>query len=127
MACHQHRPYKPDEVQEADRGSINPDYKPDAAATYDPQNFPASRSARTPNGRTSAPTCRTSRPSSSRKPQGLKWLANWIHAPEKYHPKSLMPNLQLSFEDAADIASWIISVPGEWPVKVEVAGPTRPR
>src|SRR5262249_34568462 len=55
-------------------------------------------------------------------PQGLKWLANWIHAPEKYHPKSLMPNLQLSFEDAADIASWIISVPADWPVKVEVPG-----
>ncbi len=33
-----------------------------------------------------------------------------------------MPNLQLSFEDAANIASWIISVPGEWPVKVEVPG-----
>ena len=33
-----------------------------------------------------------------------------------------MPNLQLSFEDAADIASWILSVPGEWPVKVEVPG-----
>ena len=32
-----------------------------------------------------------------------------------------MPNLQLSFQDAADIASWILSVPGEWPVKVEVA------
>ncbi len=34
-----------------------------------------------------------------------------------------MPNLQLSYEDAADIASWIISVPGEWPVKVEVPRP----
>ena len=28
--------------------------------------------------------------------KGFKWLANWIQAPEKYHPKSLMPNLQLS-------------------------------
>ena len=43
-------------------------------------------------------------------------------APEKYHPKSLMPNLQLSFQDSADIASWILSVPGEWPVTVEVPG-----
>ncbi|MCA1683454.1 MAG: hypothetical protein LC685_05670, partial [Actinobacteria bacterium] len=34
--------------------------------------------------------------------------------------KSLMPNLQLSAEDAADIASWIISVPGDWPVSVDV-------
>ena len=47
--------------------------------------------------------------------QGYKWLANWIKAPETYHPKSLMPNLQLSWQDAADIAAWIMSVPGEWP------------
>ena len=52
--------------------------------------------------------------------QGLKWLANWIQAPERYHPKSLMPNLQLSQQDAADVASWILSVPGEWPVSVQV-------
>ena len=31
-----------------------------------------------------------------------------------------MPNLQLSFQDAADIASWILSVPGEWPEPVDV-------
>ena len=72
--------------------------------------------------RISARTCRTSPAKFQSKPQGLKWLANWINAPEKYHPKSLMPNLQLSFQDAADIASWILSVPGEWPVTVEVPG-----
>src|SRR5262249_4161423 len=55
-------------------------------------------------------------------PQGLKWLTNWINAPEKYHPKTLMPNLQLSLQDSADIASWIFSVPGEWPVKLVVPG-----
>ncbi len=76
MACHQHRPYQPGEVQQADRDSINPDYKPDVAATYDPQNFPASAPSRPwpPSARswrwpTSAPTCRTSRPSSSRSPR----------------------------------------------------------
>ena len=53
--------------------------------------------------------------------KGLKWLSNWIQNPEKYHPKSLMPNLQLPLQDAADIASWLISVPGDWPVKVAVA------
>jgi cytochrome c2 len=52
--------------------------------------------------------------------QGYKWLANWIHAPEAYHPKSLMPNLQLSWQDAADLAAWVISVPGEWPESVEM-------
>ncbi len=47
--------------------------------------------------------------------QGYKWLVNWIKAPETYHPKWLMPNLQLSWKDAGDIASWILSVKGEWP------------
>ena len=60
--------------------------------------------------------------------EGYKWLANWIKAPEAYHPKSLMPNLQLSAQDAADIGAWLLSVSGEWPptdknwpVKVRVA------
>ncbi len=52
--------------------------------------------------------------------QGFQWLANWIKAPEAYHPKSLMPNLQLSWQEAADIASWILSVPAEWPEPIEV-------
>ena len=52
--------------------------------------------------------------------QGYAWLANWIHAPEAYHPKSLMPNLQLSWKDAADVASWLLSIPGEWPEPVAV-------
>jgi mono/diheme cytochrome c family protein len=54
-------------------------------------------------------------------------LANWIKTPEAYHPKSLMPNLQLSSQDAADIAAWIISVPAEWPVTVEVPDATTPQ
>ena len=44
---------------------------------------------------------------------GHAWLANWIKEPEAYHPKSLMPNLQLSLEDSSDIAAWIISVKPE--------------
>jgi cbb3-type cytochrome oxidase cytochrome c subunit len=121
MACHQHRPYQRDEIQQADRGSENPAYKPDASATYDPRNFPAS--VRDDAMANYGPNLSNIAAKFQSQPQGLKWLANWIHAPEKYHPKSLMPNLQLSFEDASDIASWIISVPGEWPVKVEVPGP----
>ena len=31
-----------------------------------------------------------------------------------------MPNLQLTPQDAADIASWLLSVPAEWPVTMEV-------
>ena len=52
--------------------------------------------------------------------QGYKWLVNWIKSPERYHPKSLMPNLQLSWGDSADIASWILSVKGQWPEPVTI-------
>src|SRR5262249_50027486 len=118
------------ELQLADRKDANPSYynedpktksktpKLAAAATYDPQMFPQSvrQDARADYG----PNLANIAAKFQSRPQGLKWLANWIHAPEQYHPKSLMPNLQLSFQDAADIASWIISVPGEWPVTVAV-------
>jgi cbb3-type cytochrome oxidase cytochrome c subunit/peptidoglycan hydrolase CwlO-like protein len=119
LACHQHRPYSPDEVQLADRDAINPDYKLDAAATYDPKGFPTSVRdlARADYG----PNLSNIAAKFASKPDGQKWLTNWINSPDKYHPKSLMPNLQLSLEDAADIASWLLSVPAEWPVKVEVA------
>lgn len=119
LACHQHRPYDASSVQVADRKSLNPDYNPDPAATYDPKNFPDA--VRTyaqadygPNLGNIAAKFR------SEPDKGRKWLSNWIQNPEKYHSKSLMPNLQLTFQDAADIASWLISVPGDWPVHVEV-------
>ncbi len=118
MACHQHRPYQKDEVQEADRDAVNPAYKLDPSLTYDPQNFPAS--VRDKAMANYGPNLSNIAAKFQGKAQGLKWLANWIFAPEKYHPHSLMPNLQLSLEDASDIASWIISVPGEWPVTLEV-------
>jgi cbb3-type cytochrome oxidase cytochrome c subunit len=118
LACHQHRPYEAGDVQPLDRASANADYKPDPAATYDPKGFPASVQdyARAVFG----PNLSNMSAKFQAQPQGLKWLSNWIQAPERYHPKSLMPNLQLSEQDAADIASWILSVPGQWPVKVEV-------
>ena len=119
LACHQHRPYDASDVQVADRNSINPDYKPDPAAMYDPKSFP--ESVRTyaqanygPNLGNIAAKFR------SQPDKGQKWLSNWIQNPEKYHPKTLMPRLQFTFQDAADIASWLISVPGDWPVQVEV-------
>jgi cbb3-type cytochrome oxidase cytochrome c subunit len=129
LACHQHRPYQEAEVQKLDKDRINPAYfnekdhapKLDAAATYDPKNFP--EQARGDAMANFGPNLSNIAAKFQSKDQGLKWLANWISTPEKYHPKSLMPNLQLSFQDAADIASWIISVPGEWPVAIEVPGP----
>jgi cbb3-type cytochrome oxidase cytochrome c subunit len=128
MACHQHRPYQETELQQADRTAANPEYYEEkdgikvprlaAAATYDPGNFPAA--VRDDALADYGPNLSNIAAKFQSKEQGLKWLANWIHAPESYHPKSLMPNLQLSFQDAADIASWIISVPGQWPVTVDV-------
>jgi cbb3-type cytochrome oxidase cytochrome c subunit len=130
MACHQHRPYQVDDLQQIDRHQASPDYytekdglkvpKLDAVATYDPKNFP--ESVRSNAMANFGPNLSNIAAKFQSKPQGLRWLTNWIHAPENYHPKSLMPNLQLSLQDAADIASWIISVPGEWPVTVEVPG-----
>ncbi len=124
MACHQHRPYQADEHPGRRRSKrLTPTLRTTSstpAATYDPKNFPASvRDRRDGEFRPEPVEHRGQVPVQASGPQ---WLANWIHAPEKYHPKSLMPNLQLSLQDAADIASWIISVPGEWPVTVEVPG-----
>jgi cbb3-type cytochrome oxidase cytochrome c subunit len=127
LACHQHRPYREDQVQNLDRKNANPAYfdakgnpKLDSKLTYDPKGFPekVQEYALADFG----PNLSNIAAKFQSKPEGLKWLSNWIGAPEKYHPKSLMPNLQLSAQDAADIASWILSVPGEWPVKVDVPG-----
>ncbi len=130
LACHQHRPYQEGDLQKIDKERANPAYfaekdkvktpKLDAAASYDPKNFPAS--VRNNAMANFGPNLSNIAAKFQSKAQGQKWLTNWIHAPETYHPRSLMPNLQLSLQEAADIASWIISVPGEWPVTVEVPG-----
>jgi cbb3-type cytochrome oxidase cytochrome c subunit len=127
MACHQHRPYKDADLvlsdsnfqSDAYKGQFtNPAYNAKADAPYDPGKFPASvqQYARASFG----PNLTNIAAKFPSQAQGVKWLTNWILAPENYHPKSLMPNLQLSLQDAADIASWLISMPGEFPVKVEV-------
>jgi cbb3-type cytochrome oxidase cytochrome c subunit len=118
LACHQHRPYQAGDLQQADLRAANPDYKQDPALTYDPKGFPASvQDYALANF---GPNLSNIAAKFQSQAQGLKWLTNWIQAPERYHPKSLMPNLQLSQQDAADIASWILSVPGQWPVQVEM-------
>jgi cbb3-type cytochrome oxidase cytochrome c subunit len=121
LACHQHRPYAEKDLQPADKRSSNPAYKPDASLTFDPAMFPAAvqQNALADFG----PNLSNMAAKFAGKPQGLKWLSNWIQAPERYHPKSLMPNLQLTPEDATNIASWILSVPGDWPVTVDVLAP----
>lgn len=131
MACHSHRPYAESEIQPQDRnkikpekldvGTINENYKRDPAATLDPSTFP--ESAREYAKADFGPNLSNMAAKFQAKEQGQKWLTNWIRSPEAYHPRSLMPNLQLSLQDAADIASWILSVPGEWPVNVDVGAP----
>ena len=95
----------------------NPDYKPDAAQMYDPSGFP--ESVRPYAKADFGPNLSNVSAKFQSHEQGYKWLANWIHAPDAYHPQSLMPNLQLSLQDAADIAAWILSIKGEWPVTVD--------
>jgi cbb3-type cytochrome oxidase cytochrome c subunit len=119
MACHAMRPYDPESLQLADRERANPEYKADATALYDPSGFPESvrsyaRADFGPNLSNVSAKFRSHE-------QGYKWLTNWIKAPESYHPRSLMPNLQLPLQEAADIAAWILSIKGEWPVTVTVA------
>lgn len=118
MACHSHRPYAKGEVQPQDQKAINENYKSDPAGTLDPSTFPepAREYAKADFG----PNLANMSAKFPSKEQGHKWLTNWIRSPETYHSRSLMPNLQLPLQDAADIASWIMSVPGEWPVNVEV-------
>lgn len=124
MACHAHRPYETADVQEQDQGHRNPAYKPDGSATFDPNTpghfpEPVRQYARADFG----PNLSNIAAKFPSKEQGYRWLANWIRSPESYHPKSLMPNLQLSAQDAADIAAWLLSVPAGWPVKVEPVPP----
>ncbi len=91
MACHSHKEYAPD--------GLPAGAQPFASSNFGPNlsNIAAKFDPKT----------------------GFKWLANWIKNPEAYHPKSLMPNLQLSWEDSADIAAWLLSVkpdsvPARW-------------
>ncbi len=91
LACHSHKEYAPDTLPEGAR--------PYAAATHGPNLSNLADKFITDE-------------------QGYAWLANWIKAPEKYHPTSLMPNLQLTWADSGNLASWLLSVPAEWPGEV---------
>ncbi len=116
LACHQHRPYTEEDIRRPDKSAEkNPAYKVDPA---EPATLPAAvqKNALGDFG----PNLSNMAAKFAGKREGLLWLSNWIQAPERYHPKSLMPNLQLTPEEAGHIASWILSVPAEWPVNVEV-------
>ncbi|HUG91713.1 MAG TPA: c-type cytochrome [Planctomycetaceae bacterium] len=44
---------------------------------------------------------------------GFQWLYGWVLEPERYHPRTTMPNLYLAPQEAADIAAWLLQ--GESP------------
>ena len=127
LACHSHKPYTAEaDVQLADQGDVNAKYKrTPPRPRYDPSHFP--ESVRAYAEANFGPNLANIAAKFQSHDQGYKWLANWIKAPESYHPKSLMPNLQLSAGDAADIAAWILSVPGEWPVDRRRCPPSTPK
>ena len=47
-----------------------------------------------------------------------KWLFNWLKDPKLHNPRGFMPDLQLTDQEAADIAAWLLSVPGEFAEKL---------
>lgn len=46
-------------------------------------------------------------------PGQKEWLISWDQNPAAYHPKSYMPNLQLTDQGIADAAAYLLSVPGK--------------
>ncbi|AMV37277.1 c-type cytochrome [Planctomyces sp. SH-PL62] len=121
LACHQHRPYRtegPDnEVALRDRKAVDPTYKPDVDQTFDPSIFP--ESARSHAMAELGPNLVNVAAKFPSDEQGQAWLASWLIDPGAHDPESLMPDLQLSVQEAADVAAWLQSVPGGWPAKVE--------
>lgn len=127
LACHSHRPYTADDLPRSLDATLSDAYAIDPEATYAPDQFPEEvrRYAEADYG----PNLSSMAAKFPSREVGYRWLANWIASPERYHPKSLMPNLQLSARDAADIAAWILAAredwsPEEaekfWPVKTDV-------
>jgi cytochrome c2 len=39
---------------------------------------------------------------------GFQWLYGWVLEPERYHPRTKMPNVYLEPQDAADIAAYLL-------------------
>lgn len=88
IACHAHTEFAPDKFPSNVKDYVAADYGPNLSNIS--AKFPDAKS-------------------------GLSWLANWIHAPEKYHAQTLMPNLQISLEDSTNIAAWLLSVESKVP------------
>ena len=98
--------------------ATNPDYKPDAAAMYDPCGSP-SRSATTPRP-TTARTSRTSRPSSSRTSRATSGSPTGSRPPRRTTPEPDAQPPALARRTPPTSPRWILSVKGEWPVTVTI-------
>jgi cytochrome c551/c552 len=133
MACHADRAYTAADLPPAlykvldPAAPLNPAYKLDPESLHEPASFP--ERVRPYANAEFGPNLSSMAAKFPSREQGYTWLANWIRAPETYHAESLMPNLQLSAQDAADIAAWILATrqdwgPGSdaafWPVAVDV-------
>ncbi|MDG3005574.1 c-type cytochrome [Paludisphaera mucosa] len=121
LACHQHRPYRTEgptsEVALRDRKFVDPAYRPAVDATFDPSVFPEpARPHAMADLGPNLVNVAAKFPSGER---GLAWLTAWLKDPGVHDPDSLMPDLQLTDQEAADVAAWLISVPGGWPVRVD--------
>jgi cbb3-type cytochrome oxidase cytochrome c subunit len=116
LACHQHRPYVAADFPEILRKQVQPGVDP--AQTYDPSTLP--ESARPFDRANFGPNLVNVAAKFKSSEQGHAWLTNWIHAPESYHAKSLMPNLQLSLDEASDLAAWLLSISAGWQVDIPV-------
>ncbi|GIW86769.1 MAG: hypothetical protein KatS3mg108_1093 [Isosphaeraceae bacterium] len=118
LACHSTTPYQASDLPPSlarrpdGRPAFNGAYQLDVEALYPAESFPESvrRYAQADYG----PNLSSMAAKFESRDQGYRWLTNWIHKPESYHPQSLMPNLQLSIQDAADIAGWILSMRSDW-------------
>ncbi|OJW08773.1 MAG: hypothetical protein BGO49_08250 [Planctomycetales bacterium 71-10] len=107
LACHQHRPYE----------SADPSSRPDPADTFDPSVFP--ESARPFAKADLGPNLVNVAAKFPDDGRGRAWLAGWLKDPGAHDPDSRMPDLQLSDQEAADVAAWLMSVSGGWPAKVD--------
>ncbi len=52
----------------------------------------------------------------------VNWLYAWVKDPKQYHPKTKMPNLRLSDQEAADVATYLASLRDEKTDKESLPG-----
>jgi cytochrome c2 len=52
-----------------------------------------------------------------------RWIVQWVLNPSVYHPRTRMPITHLTWEQAADVAEWLLSQNPDWTEK----GPEEPK